>query len=85
MFFLPAAQFVLLAGSGTLAKSMAKGMGRPCFRVIQTHFSATNNVGDVAAKEEVWEVAAQVRCSACAARVGADPGAEVPLPLLLPW
>lgn len=35
----PAAQFVLLAGAGTLAKSMAKGMGRPCFRVIQTHFS----------------------------------------------
>lgn len=122
--FQPAAQFVLLAGAGTLAKSMAKGMGRPCFRVIQTHFSgapatcgltkdarvfsemmshetdgvrhtyrimlhmkgavhcslwyqpasltrlvlrtpnapaATNNVGDVAAKEEVWEVAAQVR------------------------
>ncbi|PRW60390.1 UPF0420 isoform X4 [Chlorella sorokiniana] len=54
------AQFVLLAGAGTLAKSMAKGMGRPCFRVIQTHFSATNNVGDVAAKEEVWEVAAQL-------------------------
>lgn len=80
-----------LAGAGTLAKSMAKGMGRPCFRVIQTHFSgervvgtggtlprflpaahalahacsrtphaATNNVGDVAAKEEVWEVAAQL-------------------------
>ena len=28
--------------------------------MVQTHFSAANNVGDVAAKEEVWEVAAQM-------------------------
>lgn len=55
--------FVLLAGSGTLAKATGKGMGRPCFRVIQTHFAtrgAQLNVGDVAAKEEIWEVAAQL-------------------------
>lgn len=52
--------FIVLAGSGTLVKAIGKGMGRPCFRVIQTHFSASNNVGDVAAKEEVWEVVAQM-------------------------
>ncbi len=32
----------------------------PVFRVIQTHFAASGNVGAVAAKEEVWEVAAQL-------------------------
>ena len=46
--------FLLLAGSGVLAKSIGKGMGKPSFRVIQQHFSRANNVGDVAAKEEVW-------------------------------
>jgi hypothetical protein len=51
---------VVLAGAGTLAKATGRGMGRPCFRVIQNHFAAGNNVGDVAAKEEVWEVAAQL-------------------------
>jgi hypothetical protein len=51
---------VVLAGAGTLARALSKGLGRPCFRVIQTYFSATNNVGDVAAKEEVWEVVGQV-------------------------
>ena len=40
-----AANFVALAGAGTLAKSMAKGMGRPCFRVIQTHFSGRLSAG----------------------------------------
>ena len=29
-------------------------------RVIQTHFAASNNVGAVAAKEEVWEVFGQL-------------------------
>jgi hypothetical protein len=53
--------FVLLAGAGNLTKALGKGMGRPCFRVIQTYFSSiTNNVGDVAAREEVWEVSAQL-------------------------
>ena len=54
------ANFVTLAGAGTLAKATGKGMGRPCFRVIQTYFAAANNVGDVSAKEEVWEVTAQM-------------------------
>lgn len=30
------------------------------FRVVQTHFAAAGNVGAVAAKEEVWEVSAQL-------------------------
>jgi hypothetical protein len=54
------ANFVALAGTGTLAKATGRGMGRPCFRVVQTHFAAKNNVGDVSAKEEVWEVTAQM-------------------------
>ncbi len=29
-------------------------------RVIQTHFASANNVGAVAAKEEVWEVVGQL-------------------------
>ena len=57
----PVGNFVLLAGAGTLARALSKGMGRPCFRVVQTYFAAANNVGDVAAKEEVWEVVGQVR------------------------
>eukprot|EP00951_Prasinocladus_malaysianus_P004993 scaffold35495_cov50-Prasinocladus_malaysianus.AAC.1 len=60
--------FLVLAGSGNLAKSVGKGMGKPAFRVIQQHFSVANNVGDVAAKEEVWEVAGQL--SGLAATVG---------------
>lgn len=31
-------------------------MGNPCFRIIQTHFAKDNNVGDVAAKEQVSDV-----------------------------
>ena len=52
--------FILLAGGGTVARAMGTGIGRPCFRVIQTHFALENNIGDVSAKEEVWEVAAQL-------------------------
>lgn len=33
---------------------------RPVHRVIQNHFAAGNNVGAVAAKDEVWEVVAQL-------------------------
>ncbi|DBB16035.1 hypothetical protein WJX82_010959 [Trebouxia sp. C0006] len=53
-------QFVLLAGLGNFTKAVGKGMGNPCFRIIQTHFAKNNNVGDVAAKEQVWEVVAQL-------------------------
>ena len=42
-------------------QAAGKGIGRPSFRVIQNHFArAGTNVGDVAAKEEVWEVTAQL-------------------------
>ena len=45
---------MLLAGAGNLALAAGKGMGKPCFRIIQTHFSKNRaNVGDIAAKEEV--------------------------------
>ncbi len=37
-------------------QALGKGMGKPVFRVIQTHFAVAQNVGAVAAKEEVWEV-----------------------------
>ena len=33
--------------------------------MIQTHFAAANNVGAVAAKEEVWEVVGQLTGYAC--------------------
>ena len=46
-------QFVLLAGLGNLTKAVGKGMSKPCFRIIQTHFAQQNNVGSVAATEEV--------------------------------
>lgn len=52
--------FVILAGGGTIAKALGSGIGRPCFRVIQTHFAVENNIGDVSAKEEVWETSAQL-------------------------
>ena len=32
---------------------MGKGLGNPCFRIIQTHQAVAGNVGDIAAKEEV--------------------------------
>ena len=45
---------MVLAGAGNLALAAGKGMGKPCFRIIQTHFARKRgNVGDVAAKEEV--------------------------------
>jgi hypothetical protein len=53
-------QFLLLASTGNFAKAVGKGMGKPVFRVVQTHFAASGNVGAVAAKEEVWEVSAQL-------------------------
>jgi hypothetical protein len=43
-----------------VAQAAGKAVGRPAFRVIQNHFAKASNVGDVAAKEEVWEVTAQL-------------------------
>ncbi|XP_068644940.1 protein root UVB sensitive 5 [Aristolochia californica] len=54
------AYFLPLASLGNLAKAIARGLKDPSFRVIQNHFATTGNLGDVAAKEEVWEVAAQL-------------------------
>ncbi|KFK24653.1 hypothetical protein AALP_AA8G007700 [Arabis alpina] len=53
-------QFLLLASTGNLAKAVARGFRDPSFRVIQNHFAISGNLGEVAAKEEVWEVAAQL-------------------------
>ncbi|KAF3777407.1 root UVB sensitive 5 protein [Nymphaea thermarum] len=52
--------FLPLASVGNLAKALARGFKDPSFRVIQNHFAISGNLGEVAAKEEVWEVAAQL-------------------------
>ncbi|XP_015086265.1 protein root UVB sensitive 5 [Solanum pennellii] len=52
--------FLPLASLGNLAKAVARGLKDPSFRVIQNHFAIAGNLGDVAAKEEVWEVAAEL-------------------------
>ncbi|GAB2250036.1 hypothetical protein Droror1_Dr00013395 [Drosera rotundifolia] len=52
--------FLLLASLGNLAKAIGRGLKDPSFRVIQNHFAVSGNLGDVAAKEEVWEVTAQL-------------------------
>ncbi|KAL6626705.1 hypothetical protein ACP70R_030431 [Stipagrostis hirtigluma subsp. patula] len=52
--------FLPLASLGNLAKAVARGFRDPSFRVIQNHFAESGNLGDVAAKEEVWEVGAQL-------------------------
>ena len=74
------AHFLALASAGNFAKALAKGLGKPVFRVVQTHFAAAgNNVGAVAAKEEVWEVAAQLAgYAASVALLQALDGADAP-------
>ncbi|XP_004968159.1 protein root UVB sensitive 5 isoform X2 [Setaria italica] len=52
--------FLPLASLGNLAKAVARGFKDPSFRVIQNHFAQSGNLGEVAAKEEVWEVGAQL-------------------------
>ncbi|XP_044479352.1 protein root UVB sensitive 5-like isoform X1 [Mangifera indica] len=54
------AYFLPLASLGNLAKAVARGLKDPSFRVIQNHFAIAGNLGEVAAKEEVWEVSAQL-------------------------
>ena len=44
---------VAAAGLGNFTKAAGKGIGGPCFRIIQTHFARSRNVGDVSAKEQV--------------------------------
>ncbi|XVE97080.1 hypothetical protein REPUB_Repub02eG0279800 [Reevesia pubescens] len=54
------AYFLPLASLGNLAQAVARGLKDPSFRVIQNHFAISGNLGEVAAKEEVWEVTAQL-------------------------
>ncbi|XP_028770466.1 protein root UVB sensitive 5 [Neltuma alba] len=54
------AYFLPLASAGNLTKAVARGLKDPSFRVIQNHFAISGNLGEVAAKEEVWEVVAQL-------------------------
>ncbi|KAI3906595.1 hypothetical protein MKW98_009503 [Papaver atlanticum] len=54
------AYFLPLASLGNLTKAVARGLRDPSFRVIQNHFAISGNLGEVAAKEEVWEVTAQL-------------------------
>ncbi|RZC79307.1 hypothetical protein C5167_003531 [Papaver somniferum] len=41
-------------------QAVARGLRDPSFRVIQNHFAVSGNLGEVAAKEEVWEVTTQL-------------------------
>ncbi|XP_020525037.1 protein root UVB sensitive 5 isoform X3 [Amborella trichopoda] len=68
------AYFLPLASLGNLAKAVARGLKDPSFRVIQNHFAVSLNLGDVAAKEEVWEVAAQLLGLGLGILVLATPG-----------
>ncbi|KAK9788157.1 hypothetical protein WJX73_001836 [Symbiochloris irregularis] len=78
--------FVVLAGSGNFFKAVGKGLGRPCFRIIQTHFALQNNVGDISAKEEVWEVAAQLTgLASSVAILRAIEASHVPIAVLPAW
>ncbi|MCO5593203.1 hypothetical protein L7F22_047210 [Adiantum nelumboides] len=52
--------FLPLAALGRLTKAVGKGLKDPSFRVIQNHFAIAGNMGEVSAKEEVWEVSAEL-------------------------
>ncbi|XP_074270538.1 protein root UVB sensitive 5 isoform X2 [Silene latifolia] len=52
--------FLPLASLGNLSKAVARGLKDPSNRVIQNHFAVFGNLGEIAAKEEVWEVTAQL-------------------------
>ncbi|XP_058763762.1 protein root UVB sensitive 5 isoform X2 [Vicia villosa] len=52
--------FLPLASLGNLTKAIARGLKDPSSRVIQSHFAISANLGEVAAKEEVWEMVAQL-------------------------
>eukprot|EP00250_Pteridium_aquilinum_P015410 c22564_g1_i1 orf=226-1887(-) len=52
--------FLPLAAVGRLTKAVGRGLKDPSFRVIQNHFAIAGNMGEVSAKEEVWEVCAEL-------------------------
>ncbi|KAK9291085.1 hypothetical protein L1049_009272 [Liquidambar formosana] len=80
------AYFLPLASLGNLAKALARGLKDPSFRVIQNHFAISGNLGEVAAKEEVWEVAAQLLGLALGILVLGTPGLVTSYPVLaLTW
>ncbi|KAL5550419.1 hypothetical protein UlMin_000595 [Ulmus minor] len=80
------AYFLPLASLGNLTKAVARGLKDPSFRVIQNHFAISGNLGEVAAKEEVWEVAAQLLGLALGIAILDTPGFSKSYPVLtLTW
>lgn len=80
------AYFLPLAALGNLAKAVARGLKDPSFRVIQSHFAISGNLGDIAAKEEVWEVAAQLFGLGLGILLLDTPGVQASYPTLaLSW
>lgn len=75
--------FLPLASLGNLTKAVARGLKDPSFRVIQNHFAISGNLGEVAAKEEVWEVAAQLLGLALGIVLLDAPGLSTTYPLLV--
>lgn len=39
---------------------MGRGLAQPSFLVAEKHFAISENMGDIMAKEEVWEVVGQL-------------------------
>lgn len=52
--------FLLLASLGNVTKAVCRGLKDPSARVMQTHLASTDNIGQVAAKQEVWNVLGQL-------------------------
>eukprot|EP00271_Cylindrocystis_brebissonii_P003424 TRINITY_DN14387_c0_g1_i1.p1 TRINITY_DN14387_c0_g1~~TRINITY_DN14387_c0_g1_i1.p1 ORF type:complete len:529 (+),score=63.69 TRINITY_DN14387_c0_g1_i1:423-2009(+) len=57
--------FMLLATIGNLLVALAHGLKEPSLRVIQMHFALNDNIGDVVAKEDVWDVVGQLVGMGC--------------------
>ncbi|MED6168655.1 Protein root UVB sensitive 5 [Stylosanthes scabra] len=80
------AYFLPLASVGNLTKAVARGLKDPSFRVIQNHFAISGNLGEVAAKEEVWEVVAQLVGLALGISILDTPGLVKSYPVIsLTW
>ncbi|KAM7463971.1 hypothetical protein LguiA_032092 [Lonicera macranthoides] len=75
--------FLPLASLGNLAKAVARGLKDPSSRVIQNHFAISENLGEVAAKEEVWEVAAQLLGLGLGILILSTPGVSTSYPVLV--
>ncbi|KAI3474203.1 hypothetical protein Pfo_028991 [Paulownia fortunei] len=76
------AYFLQLASLGNLAKAVGRGLRDPSFRVIQNHFAISGNLGEVSAKEEVWEVAAELVGLALGILALDSPGISSSYPML---